>query len=461
MPQNNNLTIIILAAGQGTRMKSSLPKVCHSIGGAPLIWHVLSTAQGLLPDQIIAVLSPGLPQTKSVVDTFSEHTKIDISLAYQVTQEGTGHAVIAALPAIKHSASDVLVLYGDTPLLTAETLQAVLNRRTETKADVVVLGMRLGSPNKYGRIFADSNGTVEEIIEYTNATAEQLKNTLCNSGVMLISGQYLHMLLDQLSNKNPQGEYLLTDIIAHARKAGLSAQCIEADACELQGVNTRHDLACCEIALQQRWRDRAMSNGVTLIDPQTVYFSYDTSIAEDVIIQPNVFFGPGVTIKKNVRILSNSHIEGALIGEGATIGPFARIRHGTVVDDSARIGNFVEVKKSHLKKGAKVNHLSYIGDAEIGEQANIGAGTITCNYDGFSKHKTIIGDHAFIGSNTALIAPVEVGNQAIIGAGSVITVDVMANAVAYTRTSQTEKIGAAQVYRHRKSKVKSIETKGD
>lgn len=455
MLQNKNLAVIILAAGKGSRMKSSLPKVCHPVGGLSMLGHVLKTALHLRPKQIIAVISPDMPAVNAEINQFT-----GISIAYQASQEGTGHAVISATPALVDPLSDILVIYGDTPLLQASTLQAMLDYREQIQADVVVLSMHPADPAAYGRIFLDDSQKPYVIIEAKDATPEQLKNNIVNSGVMLIGGKHRQSLLDLLSTDNAQGEYLLTDIVRHAYDAGLKTACFEGELSQLLGVNNRVDLSRCEQDFQNRCRIQAMEQGVTLIDPQTVTFCHDTQIGQDVTIQPYVFFGPRVIIEENAKILGHSHIEGAIIGKGCSVGPFARIRPGTVMESGAKIGNFVEIKNAHLQSGAKVSHLSYIGDAQIGKNSNIGAGTITCNYDGYSKHQTNIGDDVFIGSNTALVAPVQVGNGAVIGAGSVITKTVSMNAIAFTRAQQQELPQAAIRYHQNKSGLKSLKKEG-
>lgn len=460
MTKKTGLTVIILAAGKGQRMKSALPKVCHPVGNAPMIWHALNAGRQLEATQMIAVISPQTPAVEEVLKDFATSQNVIVSTAHQVTQEGTGHAVIAALPTIQYPDQDIMVLYGDTPLLTQQTLQKLIAMRQTMHSDVVVLGMRPTDPGRYGRIFTKADGQIERIVEYTNATQEERQNNLCNSGVMLISGAHYAHLLSLLTNDNKQGEYLLTDVIEHAQNQGLKTHCCEGDAEELQGINNRQDLAMCEAYIQNRWRQEAMLNGVTLVDPQTVYFSYDTQIESDVTIYPHVYLGPQVRIASGTKILSYSHLEGSTIANNATVGPFARLRPGTQLEDEVRIGNFVEVKKAHLHKKAKVNHLSYIGDAEVGESANIGAGTITCNYDGFEKHQTRIGKNTFVGSNTALVAPVDIGDHAIIAAGSVITKNVEPDAIAMTRSDQKELKGAAHRFREKKSKLKVMNKKG-
>lgn len=442
--QRNNLTIVILAAGKGTRMKSSLPKVCHPIGGLPMLNHVLNTASALNPVQIITVIAPDTPQVEAIIPSH-------VTIAYQTTQEGTGHAVKAATPFLKDVSSDILVLYGDTPMLKSSTLEDMLSQ----KADVIVMGMHARLPHQYGRIMVDENGCPSSIIEAKDATPEQLANPIANSGVMYISGQHRDSLLNQLSTDNAQKEYLLTDVIRYAYDQGLTTACYEAEYTQLRGVNDRLELARCEQDFQNRCRVKAMENGATLLDPHSVTFCHDTQIGQDVTIQPQVFFGPNVVIEDNVTILGHCHIEGAIIRDGCSVGPFARIRPGTILEAKAKVGNFVEIKKSHIKTGAKVNHLSYIGDANVGEEANIGAGTITCNYDGYGKHQTTIGDRVFIGSNSALIAPVEIGEGAIVGAGSVITKDVAADAIAVSRPPQQEIPAGAMRFRNKKITLKT------
>jgi bifunctional UDP-N-acetylglucosamine pyrophosphorylase/glucosamine-1-phosphate N-acetyltransferase len=411
-----------------------------------MLSHVLNTAYELNPNQVIAVISPQTPAVNALIEAFPQ----PVDTAYQTTQEGTGHAVISAMPALKDPSSDILVLYADTPLLKASTLNNMLQYRNANKSDVIILSMRPASPASYGRIFTDDNQKPYVITEAADATPEQLKHNLCNSGVMLISGQHRQTLLDLLSTDNVQGEYLLTDVVRHAYDRGLNTAHFEGEISQFRGVNDRLDLARTEQDFQNRCRVKAMENGATLNDPHTVTFSHDTVIGQDVTIQPNVFFGPNVVIEDNVTILGHSHVEGAIIRSGASVGPFARIRPGTVIEGGAKVGNFVEIKNTHLKQGAKVNHLSYVGDTEVGENTNIGAGTITCNYDGISKHKTVIGDGVLIGSNTALVAPITIGDRAIIGAGSCITKPVSPDAIAFTRAQQQELPQAATRFRNKK-----------
>lgn len=451
----SNLTVVILAAGQGKRMKSRLPKVLHPLGGQPLLGHVLDRARELLPQKIIVVGGVGFDQVQNYVTRYQKnHSDCRIALVLQAEQKGTGHAVQMALPHLTEKAGDILVLFGDTPLLQNKTLEALLTvQRADEKTAVSILGMRLQNPGAYGRILTQEKGAVEAIIEARDATPDQLKINLCNSGVMAFKGACLPAILDQLSPQNAQGEYYLTDAVQIARspdfaeKMGretiFNAAVCEAEPWELQGVNNRQDLAAVEAAFQEKRRVEAMEAGVTLVDPSSVFFSYDTKMAPDVYIEPHVFFGPGVSIERDVSIKSYSHLEGAVVRSGATVGPFARLRPGADIGEGAKVGNFVEIKKAILGEGAKVSHLSYIGDADVHAQVNIGAGTITCNYDGVNKHKTTIEKGAFVGTNTALVAPVTVGEGAFIAAGSTITKNVPADSLGLSRAPQKNLEGAA------------------
>ncbi len=433
------VAIVILAAGQGTRMKSSLHKVLHPIAGRPMLLHLLAATEALSPQKRVVVVGSGREQVEKAV------AGTDVEVAVQAEQLGTGHAVAQAKAALHGFAGDVLILYGDVPLVRAETMQAMLdrlNRPDEPRA--VVLGFRPEQAGAYGRIIADGQGTIAKMVEYKDASAEERAVTLCNSGLMAVHAAELFVLLDMIGNDNAAGEYYLPDIVM---MPGGTSAVIETDAIEVAGVNSRVELAALEQAWQERRRDAVMINGVTLIAPETVFFSHDTVIARDVTIEPNVVFGPGVTVEEGAVIHAFSHLEGATVRGGADIGPYARLRPGADIGEKARVGNFVEIKKSTLAKGAKANHLSYIGDASVGEGANIGAGTITCNYDGFNKSKTEIGAGAFIGSNSALIAPVKIGDGAIVGAGSTVTQDVSADALVLVRPAQVEKEGWAARFR--------------
>ncbi len=440
---------IILAAGKGTRMKSDLPKVMHKVANLPMVGHVIRMADkvGLAP--ITLVISP----EQSKVQTFARNEIEDIRIAYQQEQLGTAHAVLAAREALEGFDGHLVILYGDTPLIRPETVSSLLDAvNRDRKTAVAVLGFCPADAAEYGRLIVNASGELEAIVEYKDATEEERRVGLCNSGVMVLRGNVAWELLSAIDNKNAKGEYYLTDVVKLARKAGYSARISEASPEEVLGVNSRVELAQAETALQTRLRERAMINGATLIAPETVFLSADTDIGRDVIIEPHVVIGPEVTIADGVELRSFSHIAGAVIGENAVVGPFARIRPGTSLGDDVKVGNFVEIKKSSIDSGAKISHLSYIGDATIGAEANIGAGTITCNYDGYNKYRTEVGQGAFVGSNTALVAPVKVGAGAIIAAGSVITENVEADALAVARTRQAQKEDWAKSFRDKNKK---------
>jgi len=441
------IAAIVLAAGQGTRMKSRLPKVLHMIAARPMIGHVLAAVEALSPARVAIVVAPGMEAVAAAAP--------GAAIAVQDQPLGTAHAVLAARDALAGFDGDVLILFGADPLITSETLaRMVAARNAPPEAAVAVLGMRPADPGAYGRLILDRDGALDRIVEFRDATAEERAIPLCNAGAMAVDGAHLFALLDAIGNDNAKGEYYLTDIVAVARARGLRRVVVEGDADELKGVDSRADLAVAEALMQARLRAAALAGGVTMIDPSTVYLAFDTEIGEDVVIEPNVVFGPGVRVGRGARIRAFSHIEGAEIAPGAQIGPFARLRPGAVIGAAARIGNFVEVKAAVIEDGAKVNHLSYVGDARVGAGANVGAGTITCNYDGFAKSRTEIGAGAFIGSNTALVAPVSVGDGAIVGAGSVVTRDVPDDAVATTRAPQDTRPGAAKRLRARKQRAK-------
>ena len=441
-----SIAAVVLAAGAGTRMKSAKPKVMHEIGGRPMISHLLGTVGALDPAKVVVVTSPAMESVQEEV--------APAEIAIQQEALGTGHAVAAALDALEGFAGDVLILYGDTPLIEAETLHKMIEkRRASGNCAVVVLGFEPIDPLEYGRLVTDAGGNLTAIVEFADANAEERAVRLCNSGVMAIDGAHLADLINAVDNKNAKGEYYLTDIVEIAIKKGLTCAYVKGEEEELLGVNNRLQLAEAEAIAQNRWRAAAMTEGATLIDPETVWFSHDTKLGRDVVIEPGVFFGPRVTVGDNVRIKAYSHLEGTTIGENSQIGPFARLRPGAEIADNVKIGNFVEIKKSRLESGAKVSHLSYIGDARIGSEANIGAGTITCNYDGYDKFKTDIGAGAFIGSNTALVAPVKIGDGAIIGAGSTISKNVEADALGIERAEEKQKAGWAKRFRDLKKKV--------
>ena len=420
---------MILAAGHGARMRSAWPKVLHPVAGQPMIGHVLDTVRWLSPARTIAVLAPGADAVAAAVP---EATPV-----IQAEPMGTGDAVLCAKEALSEFEGQVLIVFGDTPLATAQTMRAMVDGCRKV-SPVVVLGFEPVSAEGYGRLVLAEDGSLEAIVEHRDASPEQLDISLCNSGMMVVESAVLFELLGQIKPENAKGEYYLTDIVALARAREISCDVVMGDEDEVMGVNSRLDLANAELIAQDRLREQAMAGGVTLIDPASVTLSFDTVLGSDVVVEPSVFIGPGVSIGNNATIKAFSHIEGAVIGDGATIGPFARLRPGTEIGSAARVGNFVETKNAKIADGAKANHLSYLGDAIIGEGANIGAGTITCNFDGFSKFTTEVGPGAFIGSNTALVAPVHVGAGAVIGAGSVITNDVQADALALTRVPKKE-----------------------
>lgn len=450
MSSKSSLSILILAAGKGSRMKSDLPKVMHKVAGREMLNMVLDTAHNLHPEEIIIVASDDLIAVEDKI--FSEHKKDKITFALQKERRGTADAVKIGLKQLKKIPEKILILYGDTPLIEEATLNEML-KKLENNA-LCVLGFDCFEANAYGRLIVDVNGNLEKIVEFKDASAKEKEVSLCNSGVVGVEGKEIEKLLNQVKNDNSQGEFYLTDIVGIACNKGLQVSYIRTIQDEVLGVNSRMELAKIEKIKQQQLRKKHLDNGVTLLDPMTVHFSYDTKISHDTIIHQNIVFGKNVEIEKNVEIKSFSHIEGAKIKEGAVVGPFARLRPGSVISEDARIGNFVEVKKSLIKKGAKVNHLSYIGDSEIGVEANIGAGVITCNYDGYNKFETKIGDGVFVGSNTALIAPVTIESGAVIGAGSVIAQDVEKDMLSLTRPSQANIKDGGKKYHATKSKNK-------
>jgi len=425
------LAAIILAAGKGTRMKSDLHKVLHPVAGRPMLLHLLASVESLAPERVVVVTGAGREQVEAAVAPLGATT------ALQAEQLGTGHAVAQAEAALAGFDGAVLILYGDVPLVSAATMRRMLDRLAGDDAPAtVVLGFRPADPAAYGRIIADADGRIAKMVEYKDASPDERAQTLCNSGLMAVRSADLFPLLAKVGNDNAAGEYYLPDIVMLATAEGRSSVVIETDAAEVAGVNSRAELAAVEASWQQARRAAAMADGATLIAPETVWFAHDTVIGRDVVIEPNVVFGPGTTIADGVTLRAFSHIEGATVASCAIIGPYARLRPGAVVGEDAHVGNFVEMKKAVLGKGAKANHLTYLGDAEVGAGANIGAGTITCNYDGYNKSLTRIGAGAFIGSNSSLVAPVSIGDGALIAAGSVITADVPADALAVARGRQ-------------------------
>ena len=433
-----NGALIVLAAGQGSRMNSDLPKVLHSLASAPLLAHALRAGASLCPERTVVVTGHGADLVEATVPDLDP----DAVCVRQSEQLGTAHAVAQARPALADFNGDALVLYGDTPFISSDTLDAMHLARTQG-ADVVVLGFHAADPGRYGRLIA-TGADLDRIVEAKDATPAELAIDLCNSGVIMADCAALFGLIDSVGNDNASGEYYLTDIVALARDRGLRAQVVTCNEAETLGINTRVELASAEAAFQARARRTALDDGVTLADPATTYFALDTVIGRDAVIGPNVVFGPDVTVESGATIRAFSHLEGCHVARGAIIGPFARLRPGAEVQENAHVGNFVEIKNAVLEDGAKVNHLTYIGDAHIGARANIGAGTITCNYDGVFKHKTVIGADAFIGSSTMLVAPVSVGAGAMTGSGSVITRDVPPDALALGRARQETKPGFAK-----------------
>ena len=442
----NKLVAVVLAAGQGTRMKSSLPKVLHKVAGRPMINHLLATVDSLNADKAVVVISEGMKE--SVAKAVAPH-----SVAVQHEQLGTGDAVKAALPEFENVSGDVLVLYGDTPLIGKETLEKMLEAR-RNGADVVVLGFTPDDPKRYGRLILDDKGELTEIVEFKEATDEQKAVRLCNSGILCFDAQKLCGWLKKLKKQPGSGEYYLTETVALARADGCRAVAVEGIEEEMLGVNSREELATMEKIIQRRLRTKFLDQGVTMTDPETVYFSFDTVLGKDVTIEPNVIFETGCVVEDNVEIKGFCHFEGTHIHKNAKVGPFARLRPGADVGEECHIGDFVEIKNATIETGAKVNHLSYIGDARIGSKTNIGAGTITCNYDGFFKSKTDIGAGAFIGSDTVIVAPCTIGDGAMTAAGSVITKDVAANAMAVARGKQTALDGWAEKFREQKKALK-------
>jgi bifunctional UDP-N-acetylglucosamine pyrophosphorylase/glucosamine-1-phosphate N-acetyltransferase len=442
-PMSKPLNVVVLAAGKGTRMRNDRPKVLHPLAGRSLIGHVLVVAQSLRPARITVVLAPGMEPVAAEVARFGP----GIEIALQEPQQGTGHALMAALPGLAADGS-VLVLYGDTPLVTTPTLEALLAARRESDAAVAVLGMRPPMPDGYGRLAEDALG-LAAIVEERHADPELRRAGLCNSGVMAIDASMLPELLAAIPLRPEKGEYYLTDIVELARARGRRCVALAGPWQEGVGINSQEQLVQANAILQERLRAAALANGVIMPAPETVFLAADTEIAPGAIIEPHVVIGPGVRIAADAHVHSFCHLVDAELAEGAEIGPYARLRPGSRIGRGAKLGNFVETKNATLREGAKVNHLSYVGDALVGARANVGAGTITCNYDGFGKYRTEIGGGTFIGSNTLLVAPVRVGADAFVAAGSTITRDVPDGAVAIARTPQETRPDAAEPLRAR------------
>ena len=444
MNNPHEFAVVILAAGQGTRMRSDTHKVLHPIAGKPMLLHLLDTVDRLGAARRVVVVGKGREQIKAAV------AGSGVTTALQAEQKGTGHAVRMAADALAGFEGPVLVLYGDTPFVTEATLRRMLDRlAADDDPGVVVLASSPDDGKTYGRVILGDGDRIARMVEYKDASDEERAVRLCNSGMMAAGAGDLLRWLASVGNDNAAGEYYLPDVVMVAAGEGRCPVAIEGEPFETAGVNSRAELAHLELDWQRRRREAALEQGATLMDPESVWFSADTRLGRDCTIEPHVVFGPGVEIADGATIRAFCHIEGATIAGGCEVGPFARLRPGTVLGEGAKVGNFVEVKKARLGAAAKANHLSYIGDAEVGARANIGAGTITCNYDGFAKHRTKIGEGAFIGSNTALVAPVSIGAGAIVGAGSVITKNVAADELAVARGEQKGLAGWAKRFREK------------
>jgi bifunctional UDP-N-acetylglucosamine pyrophosphorylase / glucosamine-1-phosphate N-acetyltransferase len=454
MSTSRAFAAVVLAAGKGTRMKSDLHKVLHPIAGRPMLDHLLASVDALGPTHTVVVVGSGRDQIEAAV-------KGRASTALQEPQLGTGHAVQQAQKLLGDFDGDVLVLYGDVPFVRAETMRRMLDRLHEDDAPAaVVLTFRAADPGAYGRVISEDGRTIAKMVEFKDATEAERAVDLCNSGMLAARAGDLVGLLARVGNDNAAGEYYLPDVVMTALGDGRASACIETGEAEVRGINSRAELAAAEAQWQALKREEAMANGASLRAPETVYFSHDTEIGRDVTIEPHVVFGPGVKIADRSKVRAFSHLEGASVGEGCEVGPFARLRPGAVLRTGAKVGNFVEIKQAVLGEGAKASHLTYLGDAEIGAGANIGAGTITCNYDGYFKHRTVIGERAFIGSNSALIAPVRIGADAIVAAGSAVSRDVDDGELRMVRAEQLVKPGWADRFHDTMKKKKAAEKKG-
>lgn len=440
------LSVLVLAAGKGTRINSQKSKVLHEIAGLPLVCHVIEAIKPLEPDNLVVVIAPGQEELGEIVNP--------ASIRIQEKSLGTGDAVKAGLSNLKNLSGTVLVAFGADPMITTSTLRRLISaREIADPPDVVVLGFRTENPDRYGRLVLDADGKLERIVEVSEAHTIDKPVELYNAGVMAVNGAKIIEFLEALSPENGKKEYYLTDIVRIALKKGGYAQVVEGEEEETLGVDSRADLAKAEAMMQERLRTKMLNNGVTLVSPETTFLSHDTIIGRDTIIHPNVVIGKNVDIGESVEIKSFSHLEGAIVSDEVVIGPYARLRPGTEIEKRAKVGNFVEIKKAKIGEGTKVNHLSYVGDADVGQEVNIGAGTITCNFDGIKKHLTVIGDGAFIGSNTSLIAPVEVGKNAIIGAGSTITMSVDDNTISVVRGELKEIPNGATRFRTKRQRA--------
>ncbi|UIP07943.1 bifunctional UDP-N-acetylglucosamine diphosphorylase/glucosamine-1-phosphate N-acetyltransferase GlmU [Erythrobacter sp. SDW2] len=454
MTRTREFAAVILAAGKGTRMKSDLHKVLHPIAGRAMLDHLMASVDALAPAHKIVVVGAGREQLEAAVQGRAK-------TCLQEPQHGTGHAVQQAEGDLAGYDGDVLILYGDVPFVRTATMEMMLDRlHAEDAPAVVVLGFEPDDALQYGRVIADDAGRIAKMVEFKDASDEERACRLCNSGLMAVRGKDLFDLLRRVGNDNAQGEYYLVDIVNIARGDGRhSAVVVTDDPGEVMGINSRAELAAAEAQWQQFKREEAMAAGVSLKAPETVFFSWDTELGRDVVVEPNVVFGPGVKVADHARIRAFSHLEGATVGEGCEVGPYARLRPGAVLMKGSKIGNFVEMKKATLGEGAKANHLTYLGDATIGAGANIGAGTITCNYDGYFKYQTVIGERAFVGSNSALVAPVTIGRDAIVAAGSTVTRDVADGELRMERAEQSVKPGWADRFHDAMKKKKAAEKK--
>jgi bifunctional UDP-N-acetylglucosamine pyrophosphorylase/glucosamine-1-phosphate N-acetyltransferase len=455
---DNDLAVIVLAAGQGTRMKSARPKVLHEVGGRALIGHIAAELSALGASRIVLVIGPDMEQVGAAARAAAPGLRVDTVVQHD--RLGTGHAALQARAALADFRGDILVALGDAPFVSAATFGRLRDAlKAPDRPAVCVLGVRLADPAMFGRMVASADGALERIVEARDASAEERRIDLVNTGVMAFAGEGFFDLLARIEPANAQKEYYLTDAVALARKSGRSARAVEGSPAEWLAANDRAELAALELEFQQRARRKAMLAGATLIDPASVWFSFDTVIGADTVVHPSVQFGAGVRIGSNVTIKGFCHIEGTEIADGAIVGPFARLRPGADIGPDAHIGNFVEIKNASVEAGAKVNHLTYIGDARVGAKANIGAGTITCNYDGFEKFHTDIGAGAFVGSNSALVAPVKIGDGALVGAGSVVTEDVPADALVVARGRASVVPGWSRKFRDRRASEKAAKKK--